>query len=52
MVAFLGDFDRERHVAKLWKYYVGLGRARDLLPKDWRLDAQSPDSMIQQVSSR
>ncbi len=35
--AFLGDFDRERHIAKLWKYYVGGGRARGLLPRSWAI---------------
>ena len=29
----LGD----RHVAKLWKYYVGIGRAKQLLPAEWEL---------------
>jgi L-ribulose-5-phosphate 4-epimerase len=29
---FLVDFKRDRHVAKLWKYYVGRGRASGLLP--------------------
>jgi len=29
---FLRGFDRDRHVAKLWKYYVARGRARGLLP--------------------
>ena len=29
---FLRGFDRDRHVAKLWKYYVVRGRARGLLP--------------------
>ena len=37
IAAFLRDFDRERHVAKLWKYYVGIGCARELLPKSWAL---------------
>jgi L-ribulose-5-phosphate 4-epimerase len=35
--AFLADFDRERHIAKLWKYYVGGGRKRGLLPRSWAL---------------
>jgi L-ribulose-5-phosphate 4-epimerase len=34
---FLDDFDRPRHVAKLWTYYVGRGRAQGLLPRDWAL---------------
>ncbi len=35
--AFLDDFDRTRHVAKLWTYYVGRGRAQGLLPEAWAL---------------
>ncbi|HXQ53625.1 MAG TPA: class II aldolase/adducin family protein [Stellaceae bacterium] len=34
---FLADFDRDRHVYKLWKYYAGRGRASGLLPEDWAL---------------
>jgi L-ribulose-5-phosphate 4-epimerase len=30
-------FDRGRHLAKLWDYYVGRGRASGLLPADWIL---------------
>jgi L-ribulose-5-phosphate 4-epimerase len=37
VTAFLDDFDRDRHVAKLWKYYVGIGRAKHLLPAEWEL---------------
>ena len=37
MAAFHHDFERERHVAKLWKYYVGRGRASGLLPAEWDL---------------
>ena len=37
MAAFRHDFERERHVAKLWKYYVGRGRASGLLPEAWEL---------------
>ena len=37
MAAFRHDFERERHVAKLWKYYVGRGRASGLLPEAWDL---------------
>ncbi len=37
VAAFLHDFDRDRHVAKLWKYYVGIGRAKHLLPAEWEL---------------
>ncbi len=35
MEAFQREFKRDKHVAKLWKYYVGRGRARGLLPKEW-----------------
>ena len=37
IAAFLGDFDRDRHIGKLWKYYVGRGRASGVLPQDWAL---------------
>jgi L-ribulose-5-phosphate 4-epimerase len=37
IAGFLRDFDRGRHIAKLWTYYTGRGRARGLLPADWRL---------------
>jgi len=35
--AFQRDFDRDRHVAKLWTYYVGRGRASGLLTADWNI---------------
>jgi ribulose-5-phosphate 4-epimerase/fuculose-1-phosphate aldolase len=31
------DFDRARHIGKLWEYYVGRGRAAGLLPQAWAL---------------
>jgi len=34
---FYQDFDRDRHIRKLWKYYVGRGRAAGLLPQSWPL---------------
>ena len=37
IAGFLRDFKRDRHVAKLWKYYVGRGRARGLFPDSWML---------------
>ena len=37
IAAFLADFDRDRHIGKLWKYYVGRGRASGVLPHDWTL---------------
>jgi ribulose-5-phosphate 4-epimerase/fuculose-1-phosphate aldolase len=36
---FLRDFDRGRHIYKLWKYYVGRAKAKGLLPAAWRLEA-------------
>jgi hypothetical protein len=35
LAGFLRDFDRDRHVAKLWKYYVGRGRRSGRLPEAW-----------------
>ena len=35
--AMLHDFTRDRHIDKLWKYYIGIGRDKGLLPKAWRL---------------
>jgi ribulose-5-phosphate 4-epimerase/fuculose-1-phosphate aldolase len=32
---FLREFDRPRHVAKLWRDYAGRGRAQGLLPAAW-----------------
>ena len=37
IAGFLREFDRGRHVAKLWAYYIGRGRARGLLPAAWTL---------------
>jgi L-ribulose-5-phosphate 4-epimerase len=37
IASFETDFDRERHIAKLWEYYVGRGRASGVLPADWSL---------------
>jgi L-ribulose-5-phosphate 4-epimerase len=37
MKMFAGDFDRARHIDKLWEYYVGRGRAGGVLPPDWSL---------------
>lgn len=34
---FCEDFDRNRHIGKLWEYYVGRGRAAGLLPQSWPL---------------
>lgn len=35
MAAFRDDFDRARHVAKLWLYYVGKGQDDGVIPADW-----------------
>ncbi len=35
MAAFHDDFDRERHAAKLWSYYVGKGQASGIIPESW-----------------
>jgi len=35
--SFQSDFNRERHIAKLWEYYVGRGRASGVLPAEWKL---------------
>ncbi len=37
ITSFLGDFDRGRHIHKLWKYYVGRARESGLLPAAWTL---------------
>jgi L-ribulose-5-phosphate 4-epimerase len=35
MAAFHDDFDRERHAAKLWSYYLGKGCASGVIPEAW-----------------
>jgi L-ribulose-5-phosphate 4-epimerase len=37
IAAFCSDFDRDRHIGKLWEYYIGRGRAAGLLPQAWLL---------------
>ena len=37
MAGFSDEFDRDRHIGKLWEYYVGRGRASGLLPDAWTL---------------
>jgi hypothetical protein len=32
---FARSFKRDKHVAKLWTYYVGRGREAGLLPSAW-----------------
>jgi L-ribulose-5-phosphate 4-epimerase len=36
LLDFLADFNRDQHVAKLWKYHVERGRVSGLLPRKWR----------------
>jgi L-ribulose-5-phosphate 4-epimerase len=38
LASFLADFHRDRHVPKLWHYYVGRARARGVLPAEWELE--------------
>lgn len=35
MAAFRDDFKRDKHTAKLWRYYIGRGRAAGVLPDAW-----------------
>lgn len=35
--SFADDFNRERHIDKLWDYYVGRGRASEIIPADWKI---------------
>ena len=35
--SFAHDFNRARHIDKLWEYYIGRGRASGVLPADWKL---------------
>jgi L-ribulose-5-phosphate 4-epimerase len=37
IAGFLREFDRRRHIAKLWKYFTGRGQARGWLPAAWDL---------------
>lgn len=37
IAGFLLDFDRARHIAKLWAYYAGRGRRSGRLPDAWGL---------------
>lgn len=38
IAAFQHDFKRDRHVPKLWTYYLGRGRAAGVLPEGWQLE--------------
>ena len=35
MSSFLERFDRPRHIAKLWRYYVGRSLRDGAMPEDW-----------------
>jgi len=35
MEAFRDDFKRDPHTAKLWRYYIGRGRDKGVLPGSW-----------------
>jgi ribulose-5-phosphate 4-epimerase/fuculose-1-phosphate aldolase len=35
MAAFHHDFKRDKHVAKLWRYYAGRGQTAGILPEAW-----------------
>jgi L-ribulose-5-phosphate 4-epimerase len=35
MAAFHHDFKRDKHTSKLWRYYIGRGRAAGVLPEAW-----------------
>ncbi|WP_233828715.1 class II aldolase/adducin family protein [Paraburkholderia sp. ZP32-5] len=35
--SFKRDLKRDKHISKLWTYYVGRARAQGLLPSDWSL---------------
>jgi len=35
MAAFRDDFKRDPHAAKLWRYYIGRGRDKGVLPESW-----------------
>ena len=49
VAAFLSDFDRRRHVAKLWNYYAGRARRSGRLPDAWAGDAGGRDGEAEAV---
>jgi L-ribulose-5-phosphate 4-epimerase len=49
VAAFLQDFDRRRHAAKLWRYHVGRGRRSGRLPAAWTGDAGGRDGGAEAV---
>jgi L-ribulose-5-phosphate 4-epimerase len=40
MASFGDDIKREKHIGKLWTYYVGRALDMGLVPKDWNLKAK------------
>lgn len=41
---FLATFDRDRHARKLWKYYTAVAASRGLIPSEWVLDQDQPET--------
>jgi len=37
IASFQLDMKRDNHVSKLWTYYLGLARAKGIVPPDWKL---------------
>lgn len=35
MASFAKEFKRQRHIDKLWRYYIGNGRKAGFIPADW-----------------
>ena len=42
IAGFRRDFKRDKHIAKLWRYYVGRGHAAGLWPAEWDLHSLTP----------
>lgn len=38
MDAFEVAFKRQRHIDKLWEYYIGRGRSKGFVPEEWELN--------------
>jgi hypothetical protein len=38
MDAFEVAFKRQRHIDKLWEYYIGRGRSKGFVPDEWELN--------------
>jgi L-ribulose-5-phosphate 4-epimerase len=50
VAAFQREFDRDRHVAKVWRYYAGRARRRGGLPEAWTADAGARGGEAEGVS--